>query len=214
MVQKILPRWPICSNVQLCHPVTYRCHSCTLCFTDGSCLECTDFLGQPLKTRAHAGFRLGRDRRLPEDRDCISFFVTSELSLVSVADGLMKISQPTGFVLMRLRWPINIHLLLSSPCPPPSEEVIMQMLPAWLRTSLTSWSERCCWVQSLSCVWLLATPWTAAGQVSLSFTISWGLLRLKPTELVMPFNHLISFGLQYFPASGFFLMCSLQVVKE
>ena len=46
-------------------------------------------------------------------------------------------------------------------------------------------------VQSLSYVWLFATPWTAARQVSLSFTISWSLLRHMSVELVMPFNHLI-----------------------
>ena len=35
-------------------------------------------------------------------------------------------------------------------------------------------------VQSLSLVRLFATPWTAACQVSLSFTISWSLLNLCP----------------------------------
>ena len=35
------------------------------------------------------------------------------------------------------------------------------------------------------------TPWTAACQVSLSFTISWSLLKLMPIESVMPSNHLI-----------------------
>ena len=35
------------------------------------------------------------------------------------------------------------------------------------------------------------TPWTAARQASLSFTISYSLLRLMPIELVMPSNHLI-----------------------
>ena len=43
-------------------------------------------------------------------------------------------------------------------------------------------------VQSLHCVWLFATPWTAA---SLSFSISWSLLRLMSIESVMPSNHLI-----------------------
>ena len=33
------------------------------------------------------------------------------------------------------------------------------------------------------------TPWTAARQASLSFTISWGLLKLMSTESVMPSNH-------------------------
>ena len=47
-------------------------------------------------------------------------------------------------------------------------------------------------VQSLSRVRLFTTtPWTAACHTSLSFTISWSLLKLMSIELVMPFNHLI-----------------------
>ena len=46
-------------------------------------------------------------------------------------------------------------------------------------------------VQSLSHVQLFATPWTAACQASLSFTISWSLLKLMFDELVIPTNHLI-----------------------
>ena len=46
-------------------------------------------------------------------------------------------------------------------------------------------------VQSLSCVQLFATPWTAARQASLSFTNSWSLLKLMSIESVMPSNHLI-----------------------
>ena len=46
-------------------------------------------------------------------------------------------------------------------------------------------------VQSLSCVRLFATPWTAACQASLSITNSWSLLRLMSIESVMPSNHLI-----------------------
>ena len=42
-----------------------------------------------------------------------------------------------------------------------------------------------------SCVWLFATPWTAAHQTTLSITISWTLLKLMSTESVMPSNHLI-----------------------
>ena len=38
---------------------------------------------------------------------------------------------------------------------------------------------------------LFAAPWTAAHQASLSFTISWSLLKLKSIESVMPSNHLI-----------------------
>ena len=46
-------------------------------------------------------------------------------------------------------------------------------------------------VQSLSCVWLFATPWTAARQVSRSITNFWRLPKLVSIELVMPSNHLI-----------------------
>ena len=43
----------------------------------------------------------------------------------------------------------------------------------------------------LSCVWLFVTPWTAALQVSLSFTISWNLLKFMSIELIRPSNHFI-----------------------
>ena len=46
-------------------------------------------------------------------------------------------------------------------------------------------------VQSLSPVQLSATPWTAAHQASLSFTISRNLLKLMSIESVMPSNHLV-----------------------
>ena len=41
-------------------------------------------------------------------------------------------------------------------------------------------------VQSLSHVQLFLTPWTAAHQASLSFTVSQSLLKLMSMELVMP----------------------------
>ena len=46
-------------------------------------------------------------------------------------------------------------------------------------------------VQLLSCGQLFVTPWTAAYEASLSFTISWSLLKLMSIESVMPSNHLI-----------------------
>ena len=60
-------------------------------------------------------------------------------------------------------------------------------------------------VESLSCVQLFATSWTAACQASLSFTIPWNLLKLMSIESVTPPNNLIfccpfSSCLQYFPA--------------
>ena len=55
-----------------------------------------------------------------------------------------------------------------------------------------SWgSARVVVVQSLSHIPLSVTPWTAACQASLSFTISCSLLKLMPIESVMPINYLI-----------------------
>ena len=66
-------------------------------------------------------------------------------------------------------------------------------------------------VQSLSCVWFFATPWTAARQASLSITKSQSLFKLMSIELVMPSNHFILCDpllllLQSLPASGSFQM--------
>ena len=68
-------------------------------------------------------------------------------------------------------------------------------------------SAQCNSVQSLTCVQLFVTPWTAARQASLSITNSWSLPKLTSIESVMPSNHLIvpfSSHLQSFPASGSF----------
>ena len=53
------------------------------------------------------------------------------------------------------------------------------------------WAWWVIFVQSLSRVWFFVTPWTTAHQASLSFTLSWSLLKLKSIELMMPSNHLI-----------------------
>ena len=69
-------------------------------------------------------------------------------------------------------------------------------------------------VQSLGCVWLFVTPWTAAHQAPLSFTISQSLLKLCPLSwwcyLTISFSvAFFSFCLQTFPASGSFPMSRL-----
>ena len=58
-------------------------------------------------------------------------------------------------------------------------------------------------VQSLSCVQLFVTPWTAACQASLSTTNSWSLLKLMSIKLVMPSNHLILYCPILLPPSIF-----------
>ena len=64
-------------------------------------------------------------------------------------------------------------------------------------------------VQSLSRVQLFAAPGTAARHASLSFTISWGLLKFMSIKSVMPSNHLILCNpllllLSIFPSIGVF----------
>ena len=58
-------------------------------------------------------------------------------------------------------------------------------------------------LQSLSRVRLFATPWTAACQASLSFTISRSLLKLMSFESMMPSKHLILCHLLLFLPSVF-----------
>ena len=68
-------------------------------------------------------------------------------------------------------------------------------------------------VQSLSCVWLFVTPWTAARQASLSITNSRSLLKLMSIESVMLPNHLVLCHPlscpQSFPTSRSFLKSQL-----
>ena len=70
-------------------------------------------------------------------------------------------------------------------------------------------------IQLLSHVQLFVTAWTAACQASLSFTISWSLLKLMSIESMIPSNHptiqpshpVTHFSCpQPFPASGSFWM--------
>ena len=74
----------------------------------------------------------------------------------------------------------------------------LQMVIAAMKLkTLTPWKEsydQPSSVQSLSRVWLFATPWIAACQASLSITISRSSLRLTSIESVMPFSHLILGG--------------------
>ena len=64
-------------------------------------------------------------------------------------------------------------------------------MPGAVRTRSSTGTMSYVVVQSLSSVRLFATPWTAARQASLSFTISQSLLRLMSIKSVMPSNHLI-----------------------
>ena len=58
-------------------------------------------------------------------------------------------------------------------------------------------------VQSLSCVQLLATPWTSGRRASLSITSSQSLPKLMSIESVMPSNHPILCSPLFLPPSIF-----------
>ena len=64
-------------------------------------------------------------------------------------------------------------------------------LPWVLLLNLMSTHELFSSVQSLSRVWLFATPWIAVRQASLSITNSRSSLRLTSIESVMPSSHLM-----------------------
>ena len=67
----------------------------------------------------------------------------------------------------------------------------------WLKTVIYFYLSFLLWIlnkavgQLLSHVWLFAAPWNVARHVSLSFTISWSLLKLMSIELMMPSDCLI-----------------------
>ena len=73
-----------------------------------------------------------------------------------------------------------------------AQQIYIKSIKEWLMDDCKSdWVTMSLVVQSMSSVWLFVTPWTAACQASLSFTISWSLLKLMSIESVMPSNHLI-----------------------
>ena len=86
--------------------------------------------------------------------------------------------------------------------------------PEWLLPKSPSW---CCSVTQSSLT--LCNPRTAARQASLSFTISWSLLKLMPVESMMPSTNLSSVAPlsscpQSLPASGSFPTSSSHQVTK
>ena len=69
-------------------------------------------------------------------------------------------------------------------------------LPGIQETQLELFSLQSAVVQSLSLVRLFVTPWTATHQASLSFTISYSLLKLMSIELVGDAIQPLQCGLQ------------------
>ena len=87
--------------------------------------------------------------------------------------------------------------------PPGRTQPFWNLNSSPVKPILGLWTEFSCWsvmfytlelgivAQLLNHIWLFVTPWTAACQNSLSFTISWSLIKFMSPESVMLSNHLI-----------------------
>ena len=109
----------------------------------------------------------------------------------------MNCSMPGFPVLHHLPELVQTHVHWVSDAIQPSRPLSSSSPPAFnfsKHRGLLKWvssSHQFSSVQSLSHVQLFAIPWTAACQASLSFTISWSLLKLMSIESVMLSNHFI-----------------------
>ena len=123
----------------------------------------------------------------------IHFLLLNGFSIVRMEESIfismfsvMDIWIISSFQLLQIKLLINIHLHIFFKCT--HVFISFGQIPRIGRTGSFSC---CCSVSQLSHVRLFVAPWTAAQQASLSFTISWSLLKLTSSSLVMPSNHLI-----------------------
>ena len=72
-----------------------------------------------------------------------------------------------------------------------SSPIMCRIIVCLCFLGLVFWLHTISSVQSLSHVWLFATPWTTACQASLSITNSRSLLKLMSIKSVMPSDHLV-----------------------
>ena len=102
-----------------------------------------------------------------------------------------QVSLSTGFYRQEYwsAWPVPPPRDLPNPGIKPASLVSPALAGGFFTTSATWEAHKD--VLLVSHVQLFATPWTAACQASLSFTISQSLLKLMSIESVMPSNHLV-----------------------
>ena len=97
-----------------------------------------------------------------------------------------------NFKLVAWNWPWWEYLHHGDQQMPPIRALLLPWHPKpVIRLSIYLPNTSLSSVQSLSHVWLFATPWIAARQASLSITNSWSLPKTMSIESVMPSNHLI-----------------------
>ena len=122
---------------------------------------------------------------------CPSYKLSLSLSLAPSADGILRFDvhgEAVGLCDQGCRFPKAV------PGSPPSlalSSLRRSHLHWLLALSFCFYSRINLFVQLLRHVQFFATPWTAARQASLSFTISWSLHRLVSIESLMLSNHLI-----------------------
>ena len=119
--------------------------------------------------------------------DSVSFKLP--LSLLPIKDRTLKLVFTDYLHFLHLFTPIPLTSLQF--CCPCTWRKKSQTTSLMLSLEISLFEVQFTSVQLLSCVWLFATPWIAACQVTLSITNSRSLLKLLPIESVMPFSHLI-----------------------
>ena len=119
---------------------------------------------------------------------CPSYKLSLSLSLAPLADGIPRFDvhgEAVGLCGQGCRFPKTV------PGSPPSLAVSSLRRSHLLALGFCFYSRINSFVQLLRHVQFFATPWTAARQASLSFTISWSLHRPVSIESLMPSNRLI-----------------------
>ena len=108
---------------------------------------------------------------------------------------------------------VLMHLFIHT-CPQSFNKVMLYIrFACWPHWSPCKMGQICCCPSVAQSCLTLCDPMDRSSQASLSFTISWSLLKLMSIESVMPSNHLVFccslLCLQSFPASGSFPMSRL-----
>ena len=124
---------------------------------------------------------------------CVWLFVTPKTAECLVLHHLPEFAQTMSIESVMSSYHLILcHPLLLLPSVFPSIRVFSNESALCIRSpKYWSFSFSISSVQSLSHVGLFETPWTTAGQASLSIINFWNLLKLISIESVMPSNHLI-----------------------
>ena len=104
--------------------------------------------------------------------------------------GILSLFEANPSVLWDLQ-SVFLSSLSLSLSPPPPASLSLLLPPSFYLYPMTSISSLLSSAQSLSCVQLFATPWTAAHQASLPITNSQSLRKLMCIASVISSNHLI-----------------------